>query len=164
MKQWSVTHAKHTDARTDRHEGWKNIVGTMLVRRKVFLLAYLKLWIWLYSNNVQKAKYRHLRRVLGTYAGEMIISSAMKATSSTRPSRPPRPTSPTKRPKRKFGLAWLFSKNSSSSGSGHDENTTDQKTKVKQVDIDERIRGTWISLEASKIRYIRQLNLNVRGI
>ena len=91
----------------------------------------------------------------------MIISSATKAASaSARPTR----LSPTKRPKRKFGLAWLFSKNSSSSGSGHDENTTDQKTKVKQVDIDERIRGTWISLEASKIRYIRRLNLNVRGI
>ena len=92
-------------------------------------------------------KYRHLRRVLGTYAGEMIISSATKAASaSARPTR----LSPTKRPKRKFGLAWLFSKNSSSSGSGHETNA-DQKTKVKQVDIDERICGTWISLEASQI-------------
>lgn len=45
----------------------------------------------------------------------------------------------TKKPKRKFGLAWLFS---------YEDHSEDQKTKV--IGIDERIRGTTLILEASK--------------
>ena len=53
----------------------------------------------------------------------------------------------TKQPKRKFGLAWLFSY--------QEEYKKASKAKVEEVtkkvvDIDERIRGTWMTLEASK--------------
>jgi hypothetical protein len=55
------------------------------------------------------------------------------------------PETSTKRPsKRKFGLAWLFS---------YDEDTDEAAVEAavkKVVDIDERIRGTWLTLEASK--------------
>lgn len=44
--------------------------------------------------------------------------------------------------KRKFGLAWLFSFD--------EEEAPDDKNAAKVVDIDERIRGTWMTLEASK--------------
>ena len=53
----------------------------------------------------------------------------------------------TKQPKRKFGLAWLFSY--------QEEYKKASKAKVEEVtkkvvDIDERIRGTWMTLEAFK--------------
>lgn len=48
-------------------------------------------------------------------------------------------------PQRKFGLAWLFS----SVTQMENEITDDQETKVNDID-EERIRGTWLTLEATK--------------
>ena len=47
----------------------------------------------------------------------------------------------TKKPNRKFGLAWLFS---------YEEEEAIEAELTEVVDIDERIRGTWMTLEASK--------------
>ena len=60
-------------------------------------------------------------------------------------------TSTTMRPKRKYGLAWLFSKNPKN------QSGPDQKAKVKvpetiDLDTDQRISETFITMEATKIR------------
>ena len=49
----------------------------------------------------------------------------------------------TKKPERKFGLAWLFSLE-------NDEEAEPAAFEDLKTDIDERIRGTWLTLEASK--------------
>ena len=54
-------------------------------------------------------------------------------------------------PKRKYGLAWLFSKNPKN------QSGPDQKAKVKDpetidLDTDQRISETFVTMEATKIR------------
>ena len=57
----------------------------------------------------------------------------------------------TKPQRRKFGLAWLFS---------YQEDEENDKAKSQQYpDIDKRIRGTWMTLEATK----KEQRLEVKG-
>ena len=55
----------------------------------------------------------------------------------------------TKRTKRKFGLAWLFS-------------LDEEDLKAEAADIEERIRGTWLTLEAEAEETERRVEATTR--
>ena len=54
-------------------------------------------------------------------------------------------------PKRKYGLAWLFSKNPKNH-SGPDQKAKVKDPKTIDLDIDQRISDTVITMEAIKVR------------
>ena len=60
-------------------------------------------------------------------------------------------TSTTMGPKRKYGLAWLFSKNLKKQ-SGPDQKAKVKDPKTIDLDIDQRISDTVITMEAIKVR------------
>ena len=60
-------------------------------------------------------------------------------------------TSTTMGPQRKYGLAWLFSKNPKNH-SGPDQKAKVKDPKTIDLDIDQRISDTVITMEAIKVR------------
>ena len=61
-------------------------------------------------------------------------------------------TSTTMRPNRKYGLAWLFSKNPKPKQSGPDQKAKIKDPETIDLDTDQRISQTFITMEATKIR------------